>query len=148
MGAEDAVQKAFMQFFENVRAGKVDAHNRRDELWRILSVMTVQMARKLERGERTQKRGLGKVRRETDLLDCAENGQHLDELLSQIAPPDADLICEELLSALDDDLREVAILRLSGYSVAEIKEITTFPIRSIERRLQLIRSIWLDRISE
>lgn len=51
--------------------------------------------------------------------------------------------CENLLDQLDDSmLQTVALLRLEGYSVDEIAERIGCAKRSVERRLNLIRSIW------
>jgi DNA-directed RNA polymerase specialized sigma24 family protein len=48
---------------------------------------------------------------------------------------------QRLLGSLRDDrLREIAILRFEGYTVAEIAEKFGISTRSIERKLQLIRS--------
>ena len=51
--------------------------------------------------------------------------------------------CERLLAALGDaELRQVAVLRMEGYSVEEVAAKTGCAPRSVKRKLQLIRSIW------
>jgi DNA-binding NarL/FixJ family response regulator len=52
--------------------------------------------------------------------------------------------CEELLALLDDRLREVAILRLHGYTNQEIAEQLGRSVKSVERYLKLIRVEWMD----
>lgn len=147
-GAEDAVQVAFFQFFRRVEQGDVNAQANRDDLWRLLSLMTAQIASKQRRTEVAWKRGGGKTIRENQLVDFDQYVTNLDELLGSIHPPDCDMICEDLLAQLDPDLREVALLRLAGYSNGDIKGLLGYPLRSIERRLQLIRAIWIEYVSD
>jgi DNA-directed RNA polymerase specialized sigma24 family protein len=119
-GAEDAVQIAFFNFFQRVEQGDVDALANRDDLWRLLSLMTAQIASKQRRTEDAWKRGNGKTIQENQLVDFDQRITNLDELLGSIHPPDCDMICEDLLARLDQDLREVAVLRLAGYSNGDI----------------------------
>ena len=72
----------------------------------------------------------------------------MDDVEGTASPPDVDLICTELLELLEPDLREIAVLRLSGYTNREIKDITGCPLRSIERRLQLIRTLWVNHANQ
>ncbi len=141
-GAEDAVQEAFFQFLQRVRSGRYADALRRDDMWRILGQFTVQRARKILRNERTKKRGGGKVFRESELARSHSDAFKLDALFSTIATVDCDMIFEELLSKLDSELREIALLRLAGYTNSEIKVLQSCSLRSVERRVQLIRSIW------
>jgi DNA-directed RNA polymerase specialized sigma24 family protein len=140
--AEDAVQNAFFQFFQHVERGSYPEGMRREELWSLLSTLTAQAAKKLTTRERALKRGGGHVRLESEFAGVNQGG--LDEILGEIATADWDLICEELLEKLDEDLREVALLRLAGYTNPQIKTLLNCSLRSIERRLQLIRMIWKD----
>lgn len=143
-GAEDAVQLAFFRFFRRVEMGEFEDISGRDELWKLLSIMTARIAFQQQRSERTQKRGAGRTVLESDLLHRSSHPFSLDDLLGAVAPPDCDMICQDLLNQLDQDVREVAILRLAGYTNQEIKEIVGRPLRSIERRVQLIRAVWSE----
>lgn len=52
--------------------------------------------------------------------------------------------CERLLNRLaDDSLRQTAQLRLAGLSNAEIAQRLQVSLRSVERKLQLIRDTWM-----
>ena len=42
----------------------------------------------------------------------------------------------------NDQLREIAILRIEGYNVAEIAQKLAIGMRAVERKLQLIRKKW------
>jgi DNA-directed RNA polymerase specialized sigma24 family protein len=51
--------------------------------------------------------------------------------------------CARLLGQLgDDERRQVALLRMEGYTVEEIAAWLGCAARSVKRRLRLIRSIW------
>jgi DNA-directed RNA polymerase specialized sigma24 family protein len=42
----------------------------------------------------------------------------------------------------NDQLREIAVLRIEGYNVAEIAQKLAISQRALERKLQLIRAQW------
>ncbi len=46
----------------------------------------------------------------------------------------------------DETLREIAVMRIEGYSVEEIATKLGIGMRSIERKLQLIRTKWSREI--
>jgi DNA-directed RNA polymerase specialized sigma24 family protein len=144
LGAEDAVQEAFAKFFQRVESGKYEESLRRDDLWRILGMLTVQKARKQSKREGALKRGSGRVRNESELAIGASGGFRLDMLFLHVNTADCDIIFQEMLDQLADDLQEIAILRLMGYTNGQIKEFLNCSLRSVERRVQLIRSIWQD----
>jgi len=148
LSAEDAVQTAFFQFLRTVEKGRIREGADREDLWRLLSVMTVRMARKQQLREQASKRG-GRVRvqSEAELQHNLAADWRLDELPSNLPAPDCDLLFYELLEQLSPDLQTVAMLRLSGYRNEEIKQLVGCSLRSIERQLQLIRATWEDSTS-
>ena len=53
---------------------------------------------------------------------------------------------EQLLEQLEDDsLREIAVMRLENYSVAEIGQQLGCSLRTVKRRLAIIRERWEDQ---
>jgi DNA-directed RNA polymerase specialized sigma24 family protein len=51
--------------------------------------------------------------------------------------------CQRLLERLDsDELREMALLKLEGYTAEEIAERLDCSLRTVHRRLALIRRTW------
>jgi RNA polymerase sigma factor (sigma-70 family) len=146
LDAEDAVQEAFVKFVSRVETGRYTDELHRDDLWRILSLFTIQRARKQVIHENAQKRGGGRVRNETEMSQSSSGGFRLDATLSTVAAADCDVMFDELMQQLDNELREIAMLRLAGYSNEQIKELVGGSLRSVERRAQLIRSIWRDYI--
>jgi DNA-directed RNA polymerase specialized sigma24 family protein len=138
--ADDAVQSAFASFCLRVQAGEYDVGNRTD-LWNLLGVITANKARMQARREAAAKRGGGRVVGEDALARPDGSPLPLDE--AAILPPtDFDFHCEELLSQLEPELRELAILRLLGYRNREIAEMHDCAERTVERKLNLIRLRW------
>ncbi len=147
MAAEDAVQLAFFSFLRTVERGDFREGADRHDLWRLLSLMTVRMARRQQLRERAGKRGGDRVRVESELQATDEEEWGLDDLPGPSAEPDCDLHVRDLLEMLAPDLQEVALLRLSGYRNDEIKQLLHCSLRSIERRTQLIRAIWEECVT-
>ncbi|MFO0897424.1 MAG: ECF-type sigma factor [Pirellulales bacterium] len=142
MAAEDAVQSAFFSFLCTVERGGIRDGADRHDLWRMLSLMTVQSARKQQIREQTKRRGDDRVRAEAEFQRSDDSNWRLDNLPGRSLGPDLDLHAQELLDLLEPDLQEVALLRLGGYRNEEIKQILNCSLRSVERRLRLIRAIW------
>ena len=142
---DDIAQSVFYSICRGAAAGRFGDVNSRDELWWLLLAITKQKAINNFRRESAQKRGPGRIETETAL---AKNQPfRLDDLVSQTPTPELMLILEEeyasLLDRLDDQrLRQIAILRVEGYTVPEIAEKFGIGTRAIERKLHIIRSIW------
>jgi DNA-directed RNA polymerase specialized sigma24 family protein len=104
--------------------------------------------RQLER-ERAQKRGGGAIRGESAFLnrDGDLDPKGLEQLIAAGPTPEFEAAAREqfvrLLDLLDKpDLREVVRMRIEGYTVEEIAGELGRNTRSIERKLNLIRSLW------
>jgi RNA polymerase sigma factor (sigma-70 family) len=138
----DVAQSAFATFCKRVEGGEFRRGLRRDELWRLLAKITIRRARRRIRKELADKR------RRPDLLDEAMLSLRFDDAtLAEVARQkgfdDLDLFCQELLDRLgDDELRQIALWRLMGYSNREIADMKGCSERTIERKLELIRAIW------
>jgi DNA-directed RNA polymerase specialized sigma24 family protein len=138
--ADDAAQSAFASFCLRVRAGEFAIRDRND-LWNLLGVITVNKARIQARREAAAKRGGGRVVGEDALT--RPDGSPLPMEEAAIMPPaDFDCHCEELLSQLEPELRQFAVLRLLGYRNREIAELHDCTERKVERKLNLIRLRW------
>lgn len=142
---EDAALSAFNSFCEGAARGKFPKLDDREDLWRLLVVITARKAFAQADRQRRLKRGGGKVATEADRGPLG-----LDLLAgSDPSPEFAAMVAEEyqrLLDVLDDDeLRKVAISRMEGYTNDEIAEQLGCARRTVARRLDLIRKIWLDR---
>ena len=118
------------------------------QLWKLLCVMVANKAKDHLRRDSAQKRGGGILKGESWFSD-PENGVDIgiDDLNGKQLPI-ADLVIlkeqhDHLLDILDDEiLRQVCIMRLEGYKVAEIAAAYEKTERWVGRKLNLIRAIW------
>ncbi|MGL4553839.1 MAG: ECF-type sigma factor, partial [Gemmataceae bacterium] len=141
---EDVALSAFQSFCAGVEAGRFPELSAREDLWRLLVVLTARKAQAYQRHATRQKRGGGKVVGEADLGADAPGF----EAILGTAPTPAFLaeVAEQfrrLLEGLpDDEARKVALLKMEGYTVAEVAAGLGLSPRSVERRLQAIRDAW------
>jgi DNA-directed RNA polymerase specialized sigma24 family protein len=143
---EDVALGAFAEFCAGVAAGRFPRLSNRQDLWRLLLAITVRRASNLGRHETRQRRDSRRTVASADLFDLA--GADLDCLAG--AAPDPALAAavgdqlRHLLAALPgQDLRNVAEDLLAGYTTAEIAQRRGCGLRTVERRFQRIRQVWL-----
>lgn len=160
---EDIALSAFHSFIAGIRRDQFPDLAGPDNLWGLLITLTSRKVNAHLRKQTRQKRGGGNVRGESVFLDVAGNanqggleqlGGH-DQVGSGRGGEDAirpDLrvelaeACEALLDDLpDEQLREIAVMRMDGYLVDEIATRLELSKRAVERRLQLIRKTWAER---
>jgi DNA-directed RNA polymerase specialized sigma24 family protein len=145
---EDVVLSAFDSFYAGMARGRYPDLADRDDLWRLLVTITARKASDRNRWESRQKRGGGHVRHESALV--ADGEPEADELSlivgSEPTPEFAAMVAEEyrrLLEVLDDEeLQRIATWRLEGYSDVEIAARLGCALRTVARRLKLIRTLW------
>jgi DNA-directed RNA polymerase specialized sigma24 family protein len=119
----------------------------RDDLWQILVLLAARKAAHLIQHEGRQKRGGGAVLNTSALAD---EDARLGELIGPEPTPDfAAQVAEEcrlLLDRLgDDELRAVALAKMEGYTNEEIAAQRGCVVRTIERRLRMIRDLWQEK---
>lgn len=153
---EDIVSAAFASFCQGVEARQFGRLDDRDDLWQILVVLTERKANDQKRRHLAAKRGGGRVRGESvfeagnsgetslpgigHILDSAPTPEFAAETLDQL---------RALLHALQDDaLRQLTIAKLEARSNEEIAQQLGISLRSVERRLSLIRQIWQEKLRE
>lgn len=145
---EDAALSAFDGFVRAAAAGRFPKLDDRDDLWQVLLLVTERKAADLARKERAQARGGGAVRGESAFagngseelpgLDGFAGGEPPAALVAQLADD-----YQRRLDALDDDtLRKLAVMKLEGYESTELAAALGLSLRTIERKLALIREIW------
>jgi RNA polymerase sigma factor (sigma-70 family) len=140
--SEDVAQSAFCSFWCALAGGREFQLQNRDDLWKLLAVITARKARKRARYESAEKRGGFRVTQSLDENSEDARSATIGAALADISPPDFDLCCEELLLELDKPTRMVALLRLQGFSSHEIAEQLGCTQRTIQRRLESIRRLW------
>ena len=143
---EDVAISVFSSLCAGISTGKYPELLVRDNLWRLLAVMTARKAIDVVHHERRQKRGGGQVRGESALLspDGEESANGFDRLEGHEPSPEfALLMAEEAERRLDDEtLREIARYKLDGDTNEEIGQRLGCTGRTVQRRLQRIREIW------
>ncbi len=146
---EDVVLSAFDSFCAGTAGGRFPDLAGRDELWRLLVVITARKAAAQARRQGRRKRGGGRVLDEAGLEAAGAAGEvgALDRFVGREPSPEfAAMVAEEcrvLLETLgDESLRRVAIRRMEGYTSDEIAGQLGCARRTVARRLDLIRQIW------
>ena len=143
---EDVAVSAFESLCRGAERGAFAKLEDRDDLWQLLMMLSARKARRQIQSERRAKRGSGKVRGES-VMDGIELSRGIEQFAEESVPPDFATLLEDQLAQLmqvtgDDALRTIAMLKMEGYSNKEIAEQTGRALRSIERKLKLIRDIW------
>lgn len=148
---DDVVNRAFNSFCSGAAEGRFPKLNDREDLWQILVMLTARKATDQVKTDRRLKRGAGVVRGESVFLDAFDENElaQIDQVVGHEPTPEfAVQVAEEfdrMLNALDDaTLRSVAVAKMEGYSNAEIAERLQVQTRTIERKLRLIREIWIE----
>jgi DNA-directed RNA polymerase specialized sigma24 family protein len=145
---EDVALSALDSFFRAAERGRFPDLADRDGLWRLLMQMTARKAVDLVRHESRRLRGGGHVIEESLVGDggSSTGGHGLADVPDDALGPEmANLLLEEcrrLLAQLEPELQQVALAKMDGYNNDEIARQLDCSIRTIERRLHLIRSIW------
>jgi hypothetical protein len=145
---EDVALSVFDSFCRGLEEGRFPNLKDRDDLWRVLVVLTARKALRLVQHERRQKRGGGHVVTEADLAPgSAEEGAALDRLIGREPSPEfaaqvADE-CGRLLDLLgDENLRGIAVWKMEGHTNGEIAGKLGCLERTVERKLRVIRGLW------
>jgi DNA-directed RNA polymerase specialized sigma24 family protein len=143
---EDAALSAFDSLCAGLARGQFPQLADRDDLWRLLVVITTRKVRAQARRRLRQKRGAGHVQPASDLDDPGSDDDILARAVGAEPTPEfAAMVAEEyrrLLDRLGDDvLRKVAILRMEGYTTDAVADQLGCARRTVARQLALIRRI-------
>jgi RNA polymerase sigma factor (sigma-70 family) len=148
---EDVVQNAFHSFFRGVAAGRFPQLDDRDNLWRLLVVITARKALDQLAYEHTKRQGSGTVQGESWITPGTTRSVEagMEQVVGDEPTPEfAALVAEEyerLLATLDDEvLRRVAVWKMEGLTNDEVAERLGCSRRTVARKLDTIRVIWND----
>lgn len=137
---EDVALSAFDSFCRDVAAGRLPKLDDRDDLWRVLLLVTGQKALDLARRETASKRGGGAVAGFDP--DAAAGREPTPEFAAAVADE-----FRRLLAKLGDpELRALAVWKLEGLTNDEIAARWACVPRTVERRLKVIRSLWAAEV--
>jgi DNA-directed RNA polymerase specialized sigma24 family protein len=146
---EDIALSALDSFYRAAQKGRFPDLADRHGLWRLLLRITARKVIDLTRHETRKRRGGRGVRRESpaDRTNPAHEEPGLDGLIGNEPTPEfAAMVaeqCRRLLEQLQDpDLQSLALAKMEGYGNRQIAEQLDCSVRTVERRLQLIRKTW------
>ena len=147
---EDVALSAFDSFCRGAERGRFPDLRDRNNLWRLLVVITSRKALDLAQHEGRKKRG--GVLDEAALaglndsaaagLDLEDGREPTPEFAAEVAEE-----CQRLLDRLGDgELRSVALWKMEGYSIDEIAVKLGCAPRTVDRKLWVIRTLWEDAL--
>ncbi len=139
---EDLALSALNSFFARAQQDGFPLLRDRTDLWQLLAKITVRKAIQRRRYLRAKKRDVGPAI-ETFVTQLQN--------LAAEEPTPAMLVAvkeefERLLGGLDADLRTVAHMKLAGYTNCEIAKSMGRVERTVERKLERIRDMWLKEV--
>jgi DNA-directed RNA polymerase specialized sigma24 family protein len=144
---EDVALSAIHCLCRGAAAGRFPQLADRDNLWRLLATIAAQKAIDLQRRETREKRGGGKTRGEVELAVGDNEASLVAQVVGREPSPEfAAQLDEEYRRQLDrledDGLRQIAVWKMEGYENDEIARRLGCGVRTVERKLGVIRAIW------
>jgi DNA-directed RNA polymerase specialized sigma24 family protein len=136
---EDVALSAFHSFCQAAAAHRFPRLANRDDLWQVLVMLTARKAVDQRKYDTRKKRADSATRTLDDAVIGSVIGSDPD-------PAFAALVADEfksLLDRLDDaELKQIAIRKLEGFTNDEIAAELNCTVRTVGRRLALIRDLW------
>lgn len=150
---EDVAVSVFNGLCQGAAAGRFEQLNSRDDLWSLLVAIAGKKAVDQIRRQTSQKRGGTDLRGESVFQGLASGNAGFDGFLQEEPTPEFLAIVEEENSRLlemlrDDTQREIARLRMAGHSNEEIAEQVGISLRSVVRKLAVIREVWSEELPD
>lgn len=148
---EDVALSAFHSLCRGVHEGRFPDLQDRSNIWALLVVITARKISNRAQKKYAQKRGGDRVKGESVFDDASSDERHgLSRIIGNEPSPEFALeVAEEserLLDFLEDPtLKELALLRLQGLTQDAISDRLGIAKRTVERRMGLIRKLWLER---
>jgi RNA polymerase sigma factor (sigma-70 family) len=151
VGSSDVALSALNSFCEGVVADRFPRLDDPDDLWKVLVTLTVRKCMAKRKHFFAQKRhpGPGELCGESRLANQADSEADIGwaKIAGNEPSPELAAACAEqyqrLLDSLaDDDLRQIAVLKLESYTNEEIACRLDCSLRTVKRRLAMIRQKW------
>lgn len=142
----DVANSAFHSLCCGLADGRIEAENR-GALWGLLAVIAARKVSTKQRYLNRQKRGGGAVRGDSGFAEYGDaginqiEGNHkTPDVLAEVAES-----CDQLLNALPDEmLKRIVLLKFQGSTDGEVAAELQCTRRTIVRKLEKIRRIWLE----
>jgi DNA-directed RNA polymerase specialized sigma24 family protein len=150
---EDVALSAFNSLCNGAAKGRFPAVEDHQSLWGLLVFITAQKAADRIAYENRKKRGAGKVRGESALDHKGDSREGFAQLLAhEPGPATLNIWAEEyehLLADLNDPvLRQIAEMSVQRHTVEEIAQSLGLAVRTIQRKLNLIRKTLRESLME
>lgn len=140
---EDVTVSAFESFRRGLQSGQYDNLRGGDELWRLLTTITIRKAGEYLDSEQTLRRG------GTDFIASLDQSGPTNAATLPTLHPGPEVVaimteeCRRLLDLLaDPELEAIVMWKLEGLSNEEIAYEIGYSRRSVQRMLNRIREIW------
>ncbi len=135
------MQSVFRRFFRRAKSGEYEVPVGA-ELWKLLLVIALNKIRTAEAYHRAGKRDVATTATADDLDEAPATGACGDAGDGAYLS----LVVSEALERLPAPLREIVELRLQGYEVREIADLTDRSLRTVERLLREARARLRDSL--
>ena len=145
---DEIASTAFMSLVDGFRQKRFANLRNRDDLWQLLTLIAARRTINEQRKHDCAKRGNGKVSGQQAFGRSGINGiiDYVQLELSAVDYADLEELVQSLIHFLpDDSLQKVAEAKLGGFSNIEIALQLGCAERTVERKLALIRRIWIER---
>jgi RNA polymerase sigma factor (sigma-70 family) len=152
---EDVVLSAFQSFCQRAQEGRFPDLRDRDDLWHLIVRITERKAYDQLRDQMRKKRGSGLVAGESAFMNLQARSEGVG--INGVAGPEpTPQFAAEMIEAVDrlfdqladDELRQIALHKLEGYTNEEIAGKIGCALPTVERRLRLIRKRWQGEIGD
>lgn len=145
--AEDIALSAFYSFCRGVENKKYPGLSDSHGLWRLLVSITIHKLLHVVRDQKRLKRG-GHFHELRGFDSSSDSIAAVNQIVSREPSPEFAMEVAEqyermMLSLGDKDLVQLATWKMEGFSNDEIAKKLNRATRTVERKLQLIRKIWI-----
>lgn len=146
----DVANSAFHSLCRGLQGGRIEAGNR-GALWGLLAIIASRKVTAKQRYLNRKKRGAGAVRGDSAFalygdagINQIDGNDQSPDVLAEVAES-----CEQLLNSLPDEmLKRIVLLKFQGATDREAAEELQCTRRTIVRKLEKIRRIWLEVSNE
>lgn len=152
---EDIALSVMHALCDGAAAGRFNQLETRDDLWSLLVAITRKKAVDQVRRQTSQKRGAGEVRGHSIFAARATDGEEagFEQVIGEQPTPEFLAQIDEqhahLLNLLRDDVqKDIVRYKLAGFSNEEIAEKLGISLRTVERKLGVIRDAWSKELGE
>jgi DNA-directed RNA polymerase specialized sigma24 family protein len=145
---DDAAQSAFHSVCAGIIAGRFPDLHDRQSLWRLMLVITAQKVSNRHRYDQQQRRDVRRNLSDSIFANSEDEVVAAHHRLASREPtPEfaAEFVevCERLFQSLEDStLKEIATLKMEGYTDTEVADRLQCSRRTVQRRLVIVRRRW------